>query len=99
METSDEMIARAFERGAKAAASQPRAIGARLDSRRVHLVLELASGAELSIPVACLGFAHNGDLSGVRVEGAGFDLYFPQLDEGAYIPDLIHSAITHQQAA
>ncbi len=97
MEPIDEVIARALERGAKASACEPRATGVRLDSAR--LVLELDGGVELSIPVAALGFPLNADLSGLRVEGGGFDLYFPAMDEGAFVPDLARAAIEHRLAA
>lgn len=99
METIDEQIARALDRGARAAATEPRAIAVRLDAERRRLVLELEGGAELSIPVTALGFAPDADLTGVRVEGAGFDLYFPAIDEGAFVPDLALAAIEHRLAA
>jgi hypothetical protein len=99
MEPIDEMIARALERGAKAAAVEPRAVGAKLDQARQRLVLELEGGAELSIPAGALGFAPDADLSGVRIEGGGFDLYFPAIDEGAFVPDLVRAAVEHRLAA
>ncbi len=99
MEPIDEMIARALDRGAKAAAVEPRAISAHLDSNRGRLVLELEGGVELSIPAAAFGFPPNADLSGVRVEGGGFDLYFPEIDEGAFVPELARAAIEHRLAA
>ncbi len=99
METTDEVIARALERGAKAATAEPRAVSACLDAERRRLVLELQGGAELSIPIPALGLPAEADLSGVRVEGGGFDLYFPAIDEGAFIPDLVRAAIEHRLAA
>ena len=99
MEPIDEMIAHALERGARAAALEPRATGVRLDGVRARVVLELDGGAELSFPVAALGFPLGADLSGLRVEGGGFDLYFPAIDEGAFIPDLARAAIEHRLAA
>lgn len=99
MEPMDEMIARALERGAKAAAVEPRAISAHIDEARARVVMELEGGAELSIPVAAFGFLPNADLTGVRIEGGGFDLYFPAIDEGAFVPELARSAIEHRLAA
>jgi len=99
MEAIDEMIARAIERGAKVSSSEPRALAARLDAARNRLIIELEGGAELSIPVAALGFPAGADLSGVRIEGGGFDLYFPAIDDGAFIPDLARAAIEHRLAA
>ena len=42
METIDEVIARAMERGAKAAFSEPMAISARFDATARRLFIELA---------------------------------------------------------
>ena len=99
MEPLDEIIARAMERGAKAAAVEPRAASARFDAERKRLVLELVGDVELSIPVHALGYPTGADLSGVRVEGGGFDLYFPAIDEGAFVPDLARAAIEHRLVA
>lgn len=99
MEPIDETIARAMERGAKATAVESRAASARLDVARKRLVLELVGDVELTIPVRALGFPADADLSGVRVEGGGFDLYFPAIDEGAFVPDLARAAIEHRLVA
>ncbi len=99
MEPIDEIIARAMERGDKAATAEPRAAGARFDAARKRLVLELVGDIELTIPVRALGFPVDADLSGVRVEGGGFDLYFPAIDEGAFVPDLARAAIEHRLVA
>lgn len=99
METIDEVIARAMERGAKAITSEPIAISARFDATARRLFIELAGNVELSIPADQLGFPQGADLSGVRVEGGGFDLYFPAIDEGAFVPDLARAAIEHRLAA
>jgi len=99
METIDEVIARAMERGAKAVACEPKAVSAHFDALRGRLIIELDGNVELSIPADRLGFPPGADLSGVRVEGGGFDLYFPVIDEGAFVPDLARAAIEHRLAA
>lgn len=99
METIDEVIARAMERGEKEATSEPIAISARFDATSRRLFIELAGNVELSIPADQLGFPQGSDLSGVRVEGGGFDLYFPAIDEGAFVPDLVRAAVEHRLAA
>jgi hypothetical protein len=99
MDSMDDMITHALERGRSAAATEPRAVGARFDAATNRLVLELEGGVELSMPAAALGFASSADLSGVRVEGGGFDLYFPNADEGVFVPDLVRAAIEHRVAA
>lgn len=87
------LIAAATQRGEDAAKIEPRALSAKLDDSRSRLVLNLEGGAELSIPVACLGFPENADLSGVRVEGGGFDLYFPAIDDGAFVPNVVQKVL------
>lgn len=99
METIDEIIARAMERGAKAAEQDPIALRVRFDRNRNRLVLDLMGEVEVAIPVTALGFTPSADLSDVLIEGGGFDLYFPSLDEGAFIPDLIRSAVEHRLVA
>jgi len=99
MEPIDETIARAMARGEKASTIEPRAANVCLDVARKRLVLELEGDVELAIPVRALGFPTGADLSGVRVEGGGFDLYFPAIDEGAFVPDLVRAAIEHRLAA
>ena len=76
-----------------------RASSVRFDATRNRLVLELVGDVELTIPARALGFPTDADLSGVRVEGGGFDLYLPAIDEGAFVPDLMRAAIEHRLAA
>ena len=99
MEPTDEAMARAFARGGQLRQSEPQALDVHLDAVRCRLVLDLVGDVEVAIPVRFLGFPAGADLSGVRVEGGGFDLYFPAIDEGAYVPDLIRSAIEVPRAA
>jgi hypothetical protein len=99
MEDIDAIIARAMERGAKAATQDPVALGVRFDRERSRLIIDLAGDVEVTIPARILGFSPDADLSDVKIEGGGFDLYFPSIDEGAFVPDLIRSAIEHRLAA
>lgn len=99
MEPIDEIIARAMKRGEKAAAVEPRAESALYDGARKRLVIHLVGDVEMAIPANLLGFDTDADLSGVRVEGDGFDLYFPLIDQGAFVPDLARAAIEHRLAA
>ena len=96
MEPVDEMIARATKRGEEAASVEPRAVSARFDTARNRLVLEFEGNAELAIPADALGFPATADMSDVRLEGGGFDLYFPSIDEGVFVPDLVRAAIGHR---
>jgi hypothetical protein len=99
MEPIDVVIARAMERGAKAVEQDPVALSARFDSAQNRLIINLMGDVEVAIPAKALGFPPEADLSDVRVEGGGFDLYFPQIDKGAYIPALIRAAVEHRLAA
>ncbi|MFZ4536604.1 hypothetical protein [Propionivibrio sp.] len=99
MEPVDEMIARAMKRGEEAAVVEPRAVSVRFDTVRNRLVLEFEGDVELAIPAGALGLPATADLSDVRLEGGGFDLYFPSIDEGAFVPDLARAAIEHRLAA
>lgn len=99
MEPIDTAVDQTFARGAQLLQSGPRALTVRLDARRARLVVELAGDVELAIPVRLLGFPAGADLAGVRVEGGGFDLYFPGIDEGTYIPDLVRLAVELPRAA
>lgn len=99
MEPIDEIIARAMKRGEAAMKVDPKAVFVRFDKQQDRIVLGLEGGAELSIPIAALGFKQGAMLSDVRLEGGGFDLYFPSLDEGAFVPDLTRAAIEHRLAA
>ena len=96
---SSAVLKIALQRGEAAAAVEPRAVGAKFDAARNRLILELEGDVELTIPAAALGFPANTDLSDVRVEGGGFDLYFPAIDDGAFVPALARAAIEHRLAA
>ena len=99
MDHLDETVARALDRGAQLQRREPRAVAVRLDAVRSRLVVDLLGGVEVAIPIALLGLGAAADLTGVRVEGGGFDLYFPAIDEGAYVPDLIRMAVEVPRAA
>lgn len=50
------------------------------------------NGVEMSTPVALLGepfaSATPASLADLRIEGGGYDLYWPSLDEGIFLPDM-----------
>ncbi len=65
---------------------------ARYRSRRRVLRLELRSGVALEIPVRMiqiLARASPVERAKVRVEGRGLSLYWPLLDEGLSVPNLV----------
>lgn len=103
MATSEQSIQAALERGRALDLVQPRAVAVHVDTRRQRLVLDFDNGAEFAIPFALLpaviAQAEATKLARVNVEGAGHDLYWPDLDEGLYIPDLCAKATFGELAA
>ena len=63
-------------RGQDLAKAEHRAIGARLDATPISLLSPTLAGAD------------NKKLADVRLEGGGYDLYWPAWDEGLFISDL-----------
>ena len=92
MAISEQSIEAALKRGQELAKVEHKATGVRLDAARGHLVIEFDNGVEMSTPISLLSPTLNGadnrKLANVRIEGGGYDLYWPELDEGLYIPDL-----------
>ncbi|MBI5912397.1 MAG: DUF2442 domain-containing protein [Betaproteobacteria bacterium] len=92
MELSEQTIDAALKRGQDLAKAEHRAVGARLDAARGRLAIEFDNGVEMSTPISLLSptlaGADNKKLADVRLEGGGYDLYWPALDEGLFIPEL-----------
>lgn len=92
MAISEQAIDAALKRGQDLAKVEHRAIGARLDASRSRLVIEFDNGVEMSTPISLLlpqlADTDKQKLADVRIEGGGYDLYWPELDEGLFIPDL-----------
>ncbi len=96
MVTSEQSIQAALQRGNALDLIQPRAVAVHVDGGKQRLVLDLENGAEIAIPFALLPAsiekADPTQRANVLLEGAGHDLYWPDLDEGLYIPDLCAKA-------
>ncbi len=92
MAISEQAIDAALKRGQDLAKAEHRAIGARFDAARARLVIEFDNGVEMSAPISLLSptlaGADSKKLADVRLEGGGYDLYWPALDEGLFIPEL-----------
>lgn len=95
MDKYDEMIDRA-EKSSGWLASAPRAVSAGLDNGR--LVVELATGVVLIVPWSHVHLGKTIPAS-VEILGGGLDLYFPELDEALFLPDLLAEIAHHKQAA
>jgi Protein of unknown function (DUF2442) len=79
-------------KAAKMRATLPGAIGARYDRRIGRVVVNLATGLEISFaPHAVQGLeaAKPADLSSIEISPSGFGLHFPRLDADIYLPALL----------
>lgn len=92
MATFDSDVDAALARGAALARTEHKALAARFDATTGRLVVAFDNGVEMATPVALLGepfaSATSANLADVRIEGGGYDLYWPGLDEGIYLPDM-----------
>ncbi len=95
----DAVIDEAIERGNELAACELRAIANKYYTSRRRLILELSTGAELSIWHGMLNIPADADLRDVTILGGGFDLFFPHIDDGSFVPDLCRSAFDMRLAA
>jgi hypothetical protein len=80
---SDSQSAAAEARGRDLLESEPHATAARYDARTARVVVELSNGATFAFPPRLaqdLDGASDVALAGVTVSGAGFGLYWPELD-------------------
>lgn len=77
-------------------ADAPRALAARIDKGR--LVLELSTGVVVSLPWSK---THLGKQipSTAEILGGGLDIYFYELDEALFVPDLLADIAHLKQAA
>ena len=92
----DDEYKAATRRGREMRKNVPHAISAKYDARlnRVMVVLsnrlELALNPELS---QALQSATQEQLQEVHIDGAGYHLFFPKLDDGVYVPSLIQGIL------
>lgn len=95
MDRLDEMINQS-ERTSAWLADAPRALAAGIDKGR--LVLELSTGVVVSLPWSQ---THLGAIipSTAEILGGGLDVYFPDLDEALFVPDLLADIAHLRQAA
>jgi hypothetical protein len=78
--------------GAKMRASQPGAIAAHYDRRAGRVIVELATGLEISFApddVQGLEKAKPASLSNIEISPSGFGLHFSALDADIYLPALL----------
>lgn len=90
---SDVGTEAALERGRIAQETEPRAISARYDMKSGRIIVELTSGATFAFPPALVEGLCDGtpeQLAEVEVQGMGFGLHWPSLDEDYSVPGLMN---------
>jgi Protein of unknown function (DUF2442) len=90
---TDEQIEAARERGRIAQETEPRAVSARYDAKSGRIIVELTSGATFAFPPALVEGLCDGtpaQLAEVQVQGCGFGLHWPSLDEDFTVPGLMN---------
>ena len=89
---SDAGLIRPEEAGRTVLATGPRAVPARFDPETNRIAVEPTEGCGYAFPAALvqdLRGASAEQLSGVLVDGYGFNLNFPALDVDLYVPALV----------
>ena len=89
---TDADLKKAEARGQAMLLSEPRAAAARFDPASGHVVIDLVNGCRYAFPadlVQDLQGASAEALTGVEVDGLGFNLHFPALDADLYVPALL----------
>lgn len=92
VDLTDSAFEAAEVRGREMAKSEPRAVAARYDRETGRVAVELANGCAYIFPARLAQELQGADdeaLSGVVVDGAGFNLHWPAIDADLYVPALI----------
>lgn len=95
MDRIDNMIERSEKASAWLSAA-PRALAAGID--RGRLVVELSTGVVLSVPWSQVHLGSRIPAS-AEILGSGLDVFFPDLDETLFVPDLLTDIASVRQAA
>lgn len=91
MAVTDEEFA-AAERRMAALREAGRAVAARYDRRRGHLVVELYTGVTVTVPARLLeglAEAEPRSLAVIEISPSGLGLHWPSLDADVYVPALL----------
>jgi hypothetical protein len=96
MKISDETFALANKRGTQKQAHYPAAAAVKYDPGIARLVIDLASGLGLTIPLEAvqgLEDAVPADLADAEISPSGLGIYFPKLDTDIYLPALLEGVL------
>lgn len=92
VDLTDSGFEAAEARGREMVKSEPRAVAARYDRETGRVAVELANGCTYIFPARLAQELQGADdeaLSGVLVDGAGFNLHWPAIDADLYVPALV----------
>lgn len=92
VDLTDAGFEAAEARGREMVKSEPRAVAARYDGETGRVAVELANGCTYIFPARLAQELQGADdeaLSGILVDGAGFNLHWPAIDADLYVPALI----------
>ena len=92
VDPTDAEFKAAETRGSEMMKSEPRATAAHYDRETGRVVIELANGCTYIFPAQLAQELHGADddaLSGIVVDGAGFNLHWPAIDADLYVPALV----------
>jgi hypothetical protein len=96
MKISDETFDLANKRGAQKQPHYPAAVAVKYDPGIARLVIDLASGLGLTIPLEAvqgLEDAVPADLADAEISPSGLGIYFPKLDTDIYLPALLEGVL------
>ena len=88
----DAQLSVAEAHGRKLLETENRAVAAHFDQATGRVLLDLANGCAYTFPATLVQDLQNAsadDLSGVEVDGLGFNLHWPALDVDLYVPALV----------
>ena len=92
VDLTDAGFEAAEARGRKMMESEPRATAARYDRETGRVAVELANGCTYIFPARLAQELHGADdeaLSGIVVDGAGFNLHWPAIEADLHVPALV----------
>lgn len=100
---SSAVAKRIVDRGARADAIGPKVVRARYDESADRVVVDLRGGYAIAIPRLALAnplrSAKPEELSKIRVEASGSVLFWPALDEGFDVAEILARVLTPRLAA
>lgn len=92
VDLTDAGFAAALARGREMIKSEPRAVAARYDRETGRVAVDLANGCTYIFPAELVQELQGADveaLSDVLIDGAGFNLHWPEIGADLHVPALV----------